>query len=85
MGRVGEDDTEIKKEKVEFQSIYFMRLHLGMPQLESGWVECICGCGDEFFTFDKRGNRVYEACKLKPRYNAYNDFEDDYTINGSLS
>lgn len=84
MGRVGEDASERKKEKVEFQSINFMRLHLGMPQLESDWVKCISGCGDEFFTFDKRGNRVCEACKLKPKYNAYHEFEDDYTLNGSL-
>jgi len=83
MARIGEDYRTRKKENQEFESVNFMRRELGMPLLEKGWVTCISDCKDEFFTFDKKGNRMCEACKAKPRGNAYQDFDDAYSIVGA--
>jgi len=80
--RVGEDYKSRKKENVEFESINFMRECLEMPLLEKGWVKCIGGCSDEFYSFDKKGNRMCECCKTKPRNNTYNNFEDAYALVG---
>jgi len=80
MARIGEDELTRKKERVEFESINFTRKELGMPLLQKGWVTCISGCGDEFFTFDKKGNRMCEVCKYKPRNDSYHDFYEAYTV-----
>ncbi len=83
MGRVGEGEKKRKKESAEFKSINFMREALNMPLLEKGWVRCISDCGDDFFSFDVKGNRMCEVCKCKPRVNSFQDFNDAYSIVGA--
>lgn len=83
MARIGEDEVTRKKERVEFESVNSMRKELGMPLLQKGWVTCISDCGDEFFTFDTKGNRMCETCRNKPRNNSYHDFQDAYSIVGA--
>lgn len=83
MARVGEDDQTRKKENAEFTAVNLMRRELGMPLLQKGWVKCISDCGDDFFTFDKKGNRMCDVCKSKPRSNSYQDFDDAYSIVGA--
>jgi len=83
MCRVGEDYKKRKKENCEFESINLMRECLGMTLLEKGWVKCISDCGDEVYSFDKKGNRMCEFCKTKPRNNTYNNFDDAYSIVGA--
>jgi len=83
MVRIGDDAKKRKKENTEFESVNFMRKELGMPLLEKGWVRCISDCGDEFYTFDAKGNRMCETCRSKPRNNTYHDFQDAYSIVGA--
>jgi len=83
MSRVGEGFKRRKKENTEFETINRMREGLDMPLLEKGWVKCISDCGDEFYSFDKRGNRMCEFCKAKPRGNSYANFDDAYSIVGA--
>jgi len=83
MRRIGDDYKVRKKESAEFEAINFMREGLGILLLEKGWVTCISGCGAEFFTFDKKGNRMCDSCKSKPRHNTYQDFDDAYSIVGA--
>ena len=83
MARIGDGEDKRRKEKVEFDSINFMRRELELPLLKKGWVKCISGCGDEFFTFDAKGNRMCDLCRTKPRNNTYHDYQDAYTIGGA--
>jgi len=82
MVRTGDDDKVRTREQAEFKSVNYMREKLNMPLLEKGWVKCVSDCGDEFFTFDKKGNRMCDECKAKPREKAYHDFDDAYCVTG---
>lgn len=75
--------TDRKKEYAEFMEINHMRRQLGMPLLEKGFVTCVGSCGSTFFTFDKKGNRLCDCCKEKPKLNLYEDFVDSYSIVGA--
>ncbi len=76
MYKNSEEIKEKKKQLVEFYEINFMRKQLGMPLLEKGYIKCIGGCDKEFFSFDKKGNRLCDFCKSRPRGNSYDDSED---------
>jgi len=80
--RIGDGEKKRRKELVEFHSINYMREELEMPLLKKGWVACVSGCGDEFFTFDKKGNRICETCKNKPKSRTFHDFDDAFAVVG---
>lgn len=71
-----EKENEIR----EFRDINFMRKQLGMPLLEKGFVKCMGSCGEKFFSFDKKGNRMCDTCKGKPKINMYADVLNSHTL-----
>jgi len=80
MARIIEDSKKKMRQQSEFKSVNTMRLSLGMPILEKGWMVCISDCGDEFYSFDKKGNRMCDTCRSKPRIKAFQDFNDAHLI-----
>ena len=84
MARIGDDDTQRKKENVDFLNVNSMRKVLGLPLLEKRWVTCIGGCGNEFFSFDAKGNRVCDQCKGTYKESKYKTYTDTYSILGGI-
>ena len=83
MARLGEGEDLKKSDLRDFSTINRMREELEMPILIKSWVECIGGCGDEFFSYDARGNRICENCKSKPKNHIHQDFTDAYSVVGA--
>lgn len=52
----------------EFDAINRLRTSEGLPPIQPGTVTCL-RCDEQFESWDKRNNRICEACKCDDEYN----------------